>query len=834
MTSPQIRLVAYSPNGPRTSFLTHPLSWDAALPHNDVSAATLEYSAAAQAADLLQGEVELGVEVALLDGWVEPPNARFLSLVWDADIASSSAEIVKYSFPGYGFLLDKVSVLPAGDGLGDPASYDEEGKRKFLNANPGQILATVLAEARAFDAEILPGLLHDFTTTRDSTGAPWSKRVTIYYEPGTSVLTIISNLADQGIVDWQMQGRTLQVFNADDALAQDLSNRVVFPPGPAGGTEEAPTKRTIESLLHIAILRGDEGRTWVKQNPATPRPWGKTMSVINQGGVRDEATANILIQADLDQGSRERIEYTRKLDVASTPFLPLVDYAVGSYVKAIGRKGALEKLRVHQVTLSGPDPVKVTLTLNDRFQDHLVRQAKRTRGIVGGATSDGGSGSTPTPISPPSALSRVPAARESLTVSSSAYFDSEGRPRAGIHASWPAVTKGIDGYAIEIDDYECWSQQTLGTWLFLGSTNHESIGIDGLIPGDTHLVQVRARSASGRLGAYSPAESAQLPWPELPVSPPSAPELTSSMGTISAHWDGTLILDDGSRDAPPPQFESIRAEVAFSEYGPWNSAKSQSLRAAGAIVLTGYPIGTTQWVRFVAENSTGARTPGTSSSVIVVGVQGPDLEANSVTANALDAGSVRAEHLAIGARYAYGEAQQRIPAPVTDVAYWRLGVSRTLPFALVWRGVSVAPEGLMVQKNSGQAAEAYLTPKLPLPPSKKIQIIYEAVQDPAFSLPANGFVSVGWFLDLPFPLERTVVQRSGDIVEVPSWVPLHGTYVITIQWPNRDFGIMIRDLQAFEVLGTAGVEITPSQQVFTDGNSRLTITAQGITQSTIL
>lgn len=377
-----VRLVAYEPNGPRLGQLPHPLSVEVGQPFNDLPSLRLTYSTHAPGAELLDQPCEVALEVYNPESgeWTEYPDSRFLRLQRSGDITDPTGSYT-YTLPGYGWQMRKIRLYP-----GDSPLVD--GKRGFLSANAGIILRTFLNEWHARGGS--PEFTADFSTAHDSAGQAWDKQLTIYYQPGIDLLTVLANLAEQGVVDWQMQGRTLRVYNADTTLGRNLAadpNPVELRVG--RDIVEAPDSGTLEDVVTNVYLEGEEGLALELANPNADSPWGRWEEYLTQGGVSDEGTARLLADAALQSGSRERVQITRQLEFDSAEYLPWIDYRPGDYVRATGDNGEPQQLRVRQITLTRDRNGRVggNLVLNDRFIEAEIRRAKRTAGIVNGATA---------------------------------------------------------------------------------------------------------------------------------------------------------------------------------------------------------------------------------------------------------------------------------------------------------------------------------------------------------------------------------------------------------------------------------------------------------------
>ena len=534
-----LRLVAYAPNGARLGFLPQPLALDASLPLNDVPAMTVRYSRAALGGGILRRGLEQGLEVALQvnhsGDWVEPDGCRFVLIKRNVDTLDDS-DVVTLTMPGYGWLLRKARLLdtthirPKGD--------HQEGKRAFLSATTGGIMAALMDENTTRGG--VP-LAKTFTSTKDSAGADWAKVVTLYLELGLDHDQILSSLTDQGMCDWTTRARELRLYNPDGVLARDVSGTVVLRLG--RDVTEAPVEETIEGVVSTMLLRGDEGAVWTADNPSAPAPWGKWEGYISQGGVSDQGTAMSLVQSDLALAARVRGQYTRRLvlDRPGARSLPIRDYLPGDWVTGPTDRRS-ERVRVHQITLSRDERGAVTgsVVLNDRLVDADIRRTKRMRGIVGGSQADGGAGTRPT--DPPSERdNRTPKAPTGLVVATSAFIAEDGQAVGRIAAQWDAVTEATDGTSMEIAGYGLWMRRDVAgsPWVFLTRTPGTTVEYWPLPPGERIWVAVSA------IPSYSPNWSAlSVPFFVVvgsDVEPPPVPSnlvLTVRLGMIRLEWDG--------------------------------------------------------------------------------------------------------------------------------------------------------------------------------------------------------------------------------------------------------------------------------------------------------
>src|SRR5690606_1445014 len=142
--------------------LPRPLNihWAAALNESP----TLQFSYSTQVRggeylDRLLGEqLDVAVELNWGAGWVEPPSARFI--VIDRDDDTSKPDHI------YRFICVGVDDYMAGVVVTGTSLYDENGRREFRDATPGEILDSF--HAFGADNGMLNFLTNDFTPSATS------------------------------------------------------------------------------------------------------------------------------------------------------------------------------------------------------------------------------------------------------------------------------------------------------------------------------------------------------------------------------------------------------------------------------------------------------------------------------------------------------------------------------------------------------------------------------------------------------------------------------------------------------------------------------------------
>ena len=531
------RLVAYRPFGARIGVLAEPVSFSASMLHNDDGAISIEYSLLSGDAQAFDRELTDGLEVAVEvsdgSGYREPDNARYV-ITGRSGKTDDRTKTVTYSGQSISWLLSKAENNDASHLLADG---DNKGKRPFYSANPGVILKTMLDENRQRGG-VATGLTLGFDTARDAGGAAWARKYTLYYSLGTDLQTILGSLVNGGGCDWRTSGRTLKMWNADStALSRDLSKSVVLQL--ARDISEAPYEESISDLASTILVEGDNNLLFRMDNPAAPTPWGKWESYSSQGGVSDKDTAQAFMQSTLDDAARVRGQYTRDLIVSDVDSLPLVDYHAGDWITAPTVTHG-EKVRVQEIDLSmrQNEGLSCSIALNDIKYDASVRQAKKIKGITGGAALAGSEGGT---TASSDRDHRVPKAPLGLVVQTDAYIGSDGFAHGLATASWSAVTQATNNTAIEISNYAVeWRRHVDGApWHSAGTADKTQLGFGGLDCGTQIEVRVRAvPTYSDKLGEWSSVFVATVESDTTPCSVPSKPVLSSELGVVTVHWDG--------------------------------------------------------------------------------------------------------------------------------------------------------------------------------------------------------------------------------------------------------------------------------------------------------
>jgi hypothetical protein len=685
------RLVAYRPFGARIGVLAEPVSFSASMLHDDDGAISIEYSMLSGDAQAFDRELTDGLEVAVEvsdgTGYQEPDNARFV-ITGRSGKTDDRTRTVTYSGQSISWLLSKAENNDSSHLLADG---DNKGKRPFYSSNPGVILKTLLDENKARGG-VATGLSLGFDTAKDAGGAAWARKYTLYYSLGTDLQTILSSLVNGGGCDWRTSGRTIKLWNADStALSRDLSKNVILQL--ARDIGEAPYEESIADLASTILVEGDNNLLFRMDNPAAPTPWGKWESYSSQGGVSDKDTAQAFMQSTLDDAARVRGQYTRDLVISEVDALPLVDYHAGDWITAPTVSHG-EKVRVQEIDLSmrQGEGLSASIALNDIKYDASVRQAKKIKGITGGAALAGSEGGT---TASSDRDHRVPKAPLGLIVQTDAYIGSDGYAHGLATAMWSAVTEATDNTAIDISNYSVeWKLHKDGApWHSAGTTDKTQLGFGGLDCGTQIEVRVRAvPTYSDKLGEWSSVFVATVESDTTPCSVPSKPIVSSKLGVVTIHWDGKTA----SGTSMESDFDHIEVGEGATAAGMQVISATQA--GQGDYVITGLAIGSRHSYALRSVDHAGNKSGWSSIASVTVASVIPQETLDSINQDIAkaEAEAKAAKTTADGKNKVFTQTAEPAHAGLTKGDLWqKLDSSGHISSVNVWNGTKFTAYSLV-------------------------------------------------------------------------------------------------------------------------------------------
>lgn len=673
-----LRLKAYAPNGASQGLLPAPDSFQFAIPLNDSPSLSMAYATVGPRAALLGQPLELAVEVSGDGGqtWTEPDDCRFMYLR-DGRDPIKTADAYAVEAPGYVWRLTKARVLSEGQAV--------EGKRSFTGKTVGFIIATLFQEAQARGA--LAGMSLQGTATQDAAGANWTAAETISrdYDLGTDYLQVLQALADQGLLDYRMSGRTLKLYRPETVLATDRTvgnSQVQLTPL---SVTEAPFRRTWEGLADFLHIRGDEDSSAELTNPAGLKPWGRWEDFISQGGVTDTGTLTALGQRYQELTAAERAEFTQAMALGGDAPRPLLDFQAGDFIWSRDMAGVRTRYRVRQVTLQKEgSTVQGNVVLNDRFLEEDIRTRRVLESLTGGASAGGSSGGTPAPTIPGADILQPASVATAPALSSLAYLDEAGNVASQITVDWPDVSTNADGTPIsDLGGYIIQTKPGLvndpGEWREVTRTEAGTsiVTLSPYAPESTWAFRVMAYDTSGNLSPQWSAGNSITTAHDTdgPVAP-SAPALETRMGVLEYRWDG-LSGTGGAMDDDFFYVEVHASQVSGFVPVKGGSTKVDILQGAGFGVMGTPDYGVTWYVKFLPVDKSGnAGAPSAQSAIQVQLIQHTDISPGAVRTPALEAGSVTTEKISVGVRgssvllNSYMEEADGAGKPLHWVAVW--------------------------------------------------------------------------------------------------------------------------------------------------------------------
>ncbi len=657
-----VRFRVYAPDGAARGILPHPLSWEAGIPFNDMPSLTMTYPDGSDAADLLKVPCEVALELQnpANGTFTEYPNCRFLNIKRSMDMASRP-RIISFTMPSYGWMLKKVRWMDQGNpriNLNNQIVY-----RAIVT--PATPLRDMLDYAQARNN--VPGMTIPFGPIFDSDGNGWLNVIrNVYFDYGQDAWSILDSFARQGFFDWRMNKRALELFRTDGQLRRLLDTDTGVHIHSMLASSEEPVERSWEDVAGHIVALGDNTVSHLLEAPDSPTdfPWGKWDEAVTASGVSDDQTLAQITDNLLLTKYKSRTQYTKRLVWTEGAPVPLIDYRPGDFIRAMSdaTTGAQKaSMRVYQVTLSGTDPygVSISLTLNDRFTDRALqvdRWVARTSG-GGGSVGGGGTGGGTSKPSPPPVDSMPPKAPVLNTVTNAPYFSELGEPVSMADVAFVVVTQDINDSNIEVVRYNVSArrsdfnneqarviQVTQPDSPSTGQVIHAKIPL--LDSGFTYFFRVQTIRTSGYVSDWSNTVSQAMAYPTEVPPTPSVPVLSSKLSTVKAEWNGL----DSTGAAYPASFREIQVEVSVNNVNWFHAGDIFS--PGSSIIMSGkggtpvWNVGDTVYVRFKAANSASVISPAsTVQSIVVLGVVGPDIAANTITANNIVTGTLTAEQI---------------------------------------------------------------------------------------------------------------------------------------------------------------------------------------------
>ncbi|WNO27803.1 minor tail protein [Microbacterium phage Huwbert] len=538
--------------------------------------------------------------------------------------------------------------------------------------SPGEVLGDLITEANSRGVLFPSMLTKTFTDTVDSNGVPWPDDTFIDWDftVGESMLSVINKLEESTVDIWidpkdyklymiPQRGvdRTVFTFSGQTATATPIEFKL------GKHLREASTKSKAK-IKNALLLKTVDGFISLENGPSK-NIYGRLETIVDTG-VSASLAADIAMSIF---AQRAKEEEGASYNLLTREYIPFVHFNVGDLVLAPNEFGESVPRRVMSISIAESDAGQPLYTIEFdvifRDNDDRINKALDKLGMGGvGSSSPNTGGSTPgvggpiifPPSTPdPNQNLRTPKAPTDLVVTSEGAWSPNGVTPIGIvKLDWTAVTQDINNAAMTPNWYNVEGQLFEPFVDGEGNTSYEALvgpedfgrvtesemSLQPFEPGSVWKFRVRAGD-DGAWSDWTPDVQHIPEGPSTPMPPPNSPVVTSHRGTMSVAWDG--MMGDFQ---PPPQFRYVYAEVSAAESGPWNRVSTVLFRNGGTIPIPQFSVGTALWVHLIAVDGVGIESqPSNPVQHTITGISGPDIEANSVDANRLIAGSVKTNHL---------------------------------------------------------------------------------------------------------------------------------------------------------------------------------------------
>jgi len=623
----KFRLVAYTPFTEEKWPLPSPLSYSVVYVLNSLHSLEFTYPDSQSAANVITPDKGYPYEYAVeyfnpsTETWDEPLGSRFIGMKVSSD-QIEEMPTKKYSSLGLKWLFRKAKVWSTGGVAGS----DE---RVFKDVTIGSILITLFTEAYKRGIKVTNPANIGFTDKVDSSGTSWGGTVSMAFPINMSLEEVLNDLAEQGFIDWDMQGRRTLVWKADSSAGLARDKRSIYLQN-VTGTTSAPEEVSFESMMTTARVLG-ETQSWEYSNNLSS-PWGRLEDVVSQSGVIDPVTAKEASEKILLEGERPIKTHTKELSGYSS-LQPLIDVRIGDWVRGQTNRDrtkptSFEDMRIQEISLdvTGSD-YTWNVSMGDRRSDMLEKIARRQNALSGG--SSGGTSRTPSGGTAQTGDWRVPTTPTNFSVRIDSHLDADtSRYKGRAVFTWFDDHMGLDKYDNSLSPqarrgYEV-SYRVAGTtnWTTLAWYGPDAdkspqiyYPLDVINPATNRPYTYEFRLRTLGAETYSPyttAVAVQTVADQEAPEKPTKPTTEASLGVITVSWDKKAA----SGKAMPLDFSHLIVESRH--YADTEVIKEVGQIYGNSLPLVGLTEGVPYQFRFVAVDTAGNRSTPSDWSVATV------------------------------------------------------------------------------------------------------------------------------------------------------------------------------------------------------------------------
>lgn len=565
---------------------------------------------------LLQNDLEIAV---LVDG-VEILEMR-------SRIESTEGDNVNVAEDGYAWTYTTRTMLGRTDEakVYPPLWPDASVVTCVYSNTPGFIIADFIDKAHSRGT--LNWLSYDFTTTHDSNGVAWPSNLDMTYDVGMTYSDVWKSLTDLGVVEVRVMGRTMQAF-IPGSIGTDKStgsNPLRFMKG--RDLTESDRKSSTRDLSTVVLIAGANGLYQERTSGFGPIvTWGRRESYGSYGNIATTGGLDVVgdsLAAVMDQPVLS-VTHTLVFENSVNP-QPMRDFGIGDWALTyVG--GGWERYRIVQwvIQVAQDGTTNGTVTLNGLIAEQLLKVNLKVNALNNGSAQAGASASDTDD-------GRPPAQPATISLSSDLYT-TFNQTRATINVGWSVVTTNSDGTpATDIQGYSArwrYASDSSIYWRATVVTNSGAVGyiFDNVNESAPVVVQVECHDKFGHTIGFTGDHTITTAHDGVAPEAPSAPILTSNVGTLRVYWDG---LDDLGA-AQVSDFAGVEVHISTGgpSFTPVLATKLDFLTSPtpqATTITTGLVYGTQYWGKLVAIDTSGnksiASAAGTATLNQVVNVE---------------------------------------------------------------------------------------------------------------------------------------------------------------------------------------------------------------------
>lgn len=549
---------------------------------------TIKYPANGKNFSLLQEDTEIAVTLNGND--VGSLRCIIEQIEGDDENEASDGMVWTFTARTTLALFDRAVVYPQNwPSPGEPS-------QNYASVTPGFILLDQIARAQSRGA--LVGITTTFTAIQDSAGNDWTEVVEdISFDAGTKLSDVIQSLVDGGFIEVQMYKLELSIYKAP-SLGTDksiLANPLRFQGG--RDIKESPRKISSRDLATTLLIAGtDNTYVEVLSGGGVLSQWGRRESYWSSNITGSSSVLNFIGQEKLATLNVPLLEVTHGLffEDNNSP-QPIRDFGVGDWgLSNVGR--GWETYRILQWVASVDQNGQVTgsVTLNDLVEERIARINNRLLKLENGTSSAGASNEEDD--------GKAPHAPEGVGITTDYYLDLN-ESRAFAVVSWSPVSTNADGtLATDMSYY-------IARWRYVGSSDWQpaqhvdvsttSAYFAGIFTNTEIEAQVQAVDRYGHTSDWSVSATVTTARDLTAPNKPSAPGVTSNVGTLRVTWDGL----DSTGQPQVADFAGVEVHVGTDGiFTPDATTLKDFLTSSSpsATTITGLTYGTDWFVRLVA------------------------------------------------------------------------------------------------------------------------------------------------------------------------------------------------------------------------------------------